>query len=72
MVTKAPQQLPAVDQVVIVPWGLGEAIGVVEDAYSTGSGPRVRVRIAVEGPEGEELDTFSFVLPAGAVRPAVE
>lgn len=67
MVTKAPD-LPAVDQAVIVPWGLDEVEGIVEDAYSTGSGPRVRVRVAVSGPDGEELDHFSFVVPASTVR----
>lgn len=69
MVTTAKTlDLPAVDQTVIVAWGLDEVQGVVEDAYSTGSGPRVRVRVPVQGPEGEELDHFSFVLPASAVR----
>ncbi len=66
MVTR-PAQLPAVGQVVVVLWGLDEVEGVVEDAYSTGSGPRVRVRVPVQGPGGEELEHFSFVLPADAV-----
>ncbi len=69
MVTKA-DRLPVIGSGVVVPWGLGEVEGVVEDAYSAGSGSRVRVRVPARGPDGEELDHFSFVLPASAVRPA--
>ncbi len=68
MVTRTLDDLPTVGEVVTVPWGLDDVTGVVEDSYSSGSGPRVRVRVVVAGPDGEELDHLSFVLPALVVR----
>ena len=49
MVSKSGQ--PRVGDRVLVPWGLDEVLGEIVEVYSTGLGPRVRVRM-VDNPDG--------------------
>jgi hypothetical protein len=54
-----------------IDWGLGTRAGVVETVRTVGPTTYVLVRIAVEGPRGELLESQTISLPSTAVRESI-
>jgi hypothetical protein len=61
------KSLPLPGQAVMVRWGHEQANGLVISTQRAGGRPRVRVLLAVLGPDGEELGTESFTVSPKAL-----
>jgi primosomal protein N' len=59
---------PGVGDRVRVPWGLDEVDGTVVEVYDSGLGPRVVVRVLLEGVDPESAETVT--LPLSAIKAA--
>lgn len=58
---------PSIGDRVLVPWGLDEVEAEVVEVYRLGGSVRLRVRVPVLGPNGEELDDFVVGIPLAAL-----
>jgi hypothetical protein len=54
--------------VVAVPWGLDELVGIAVDVYGPPALRSVLVRVPVHGPSGETLEESDVSFPESAVR----
>lgn len=58
---------PRIGDRVLVPWGLDQVEADVVEVYRLGGFVRLRVRVPVLGPDGEELDGFVVGIPLKAL-----